>query len=402
MAVPAEIQNLRRSAPIVAVAARFRPSPPLVLAFLAGVTIPLKAARLDVLGLSLYATYVVAAVVGIRFWREMVGNAVAWFSLPFVVVATFASWAVVRGAGLTDPVITLGKISVAFGVAAVFGVLRARAQDWLYRGLLGGVMLTVAYMAYQLVSSLFFGFALPFTTSSRWSIGLGLSSRYGIPRVTGFTEEPSFVATMLVGATLLNIAFAFRRSKPLFLKVAVLAGAAGLAMSTSNNLFATALIVGAFWPFIRNRRVMLLFATYYVTALLVTPLVLYRDVTYFARFSAYDIFLRSNVVDQLVGRGAGAYGRYFETFQVQFQNQDVASLASIWGAWLFEGGLVLVGLVIWWLARIVRRTGWREGLALVALLLMLSNYNSPWWPVVSLALAECLVTRRNGEQWTTN
>jgi hypothetical protein len=81
---------------------------------------------------------------------------------------------------------------------------------------------------------------------------------------------------------------------------------------------------------------------------------------------------------------------------------SVASLASIWGAWLFEGGVVLVALVIWWLAHVIRGAGWREGLALVALLLMLSNYNSPWWPIVSLAVAECMVDRRPGAQWTTN
>jgi hypothetical protein len=198
---------------------------------------------------------------------------------------------------------------------------------------------------------------------------------------------------MLVGATLLNVAYAHRRSKPLFLKVSVLAGALGLAMSTSNNLFATTLILAAFWPFVRNRRVMLLLSTYYLVALVVTPIVLFRDVTYYSRFSAYDIFLRSGPVDQLFGRGTGAYSSYFELNQVQFGGQDVASLASIWGAWLFEGGLVLVALVIWWLARVIRGAGWREGVALLALLLMLSNYNSPWWPIVSLALAECLVTR---------
>ena len=338
----------------------------------------------------------------VRYQRQAVGYATSWFALPFVVLMTFAAWAVVRGAGLLDPTITLGKVAVAFGVTAVFGVLTVRAQDWLYRGLLAGVLLSVAYMGYQYVSSVFFGFGLPFTTSSRWSIGLGLSSRYGLPRVTGFTEEPSFIATLLVGATLLNVAYAYRRSKPTFLKVSVLAGGVGLAMCTSNNLFATAIIIAAFWPFVRNRRIVVLFGTYYAIALVITPVVLYRDVTFFARFSAYDIFLRSGPLDQLLGRGLGSYGHYFMINQVTFDGQDVASLASIWGAWLFEGGLVLVALVIWWLAHVIRGAGWREGLAFVAVLLMLSNYNSPWWPIVSLALAECMVDRRRGAQWTTN
>lgn len=382
--------------------ARMRRSAPILLAMTAGLTVPLKAARLDVHGLSLYATYIVVAGVAVRYWREVAGYLSRWFAMPAMVLVLFAAWALVRGAGLADPTLTIGKISVAFGVAAAFGVLTRRAQDWLYRGLLAGVILTVAYMSYQMVSSTLFGFGLPFTTSARWSIGLGLSSRYGIPRVTGFTEEPSFVATMLVGATLLNVAYAYRRSKSCFLKLSVLAGGFGLAMSTSNNLFATTLIIGAFWPFVRNRRVMFLLGSYYVAALVVTPMVLLRDVTYFARFSAYDIFLRSGFIDRLLGRGTGAYERFFETNQVQFDGQEVASLASIWGAWLFEGGVVLVVLVVWWLSRIIRRAGWREGLALLALLLMLSNYNSPWWPIVSLALAECLVDRQEGVGWTTN
>jgi hypothetical protein len=379
--------------PLVLVVARSRPSGPVLLAIAVGLTVPLKAARLDVAGLSLYATFVIAAVAAVRYWRAVTRFAVSWFSAPVAVLAFFAMWAVLRGAGPLDPSVTVGKVVVACVVAAVFGVLTLRAQDGLYRGLLFGILLTVAYMGYQLVSARFFAFGLPFTSSARWSIGLGLSSRYGLTRVTGFTEEPSFVATMLVGATLLNVAYAHRRSKPLFLKVSVLAGALGLAMSTSNNLFATTLILAAFWPFVRNRRVMLLLSTYYLVALVVTPIVLFRDVTYYSRFSAYDIFLRSGPVDQLFGRGTGAYSSYFELNQVQFGGQDVASLASIWGAWLFEGGLVLVALVIWWLARVIRGAGWREGVALLALLLMLSNYNSPWWPIVSLALAECLVTR---------
>jgi hypothetical protein len=388
---------------LVTVAARCGPGAPALLAVLVGLTIPLKAARLDVAGLSLYVAFVLAGLAFVRYWRDSLANLVAWFTAPAVVLLTFAAWGVVRGAGVVGPTVTLGKLGVAFAVTAVLGVLTRRAEDWLYRGLLGGVVLTVVYMAYQLVSSVFFGFALPFTTSERWQIGLGLSSRYGLPRVTGFTEEPSFVATVLVGATLLNIAYAVRRNRSVFLRVSVLAGAAGLAMSTSNNLFATSIIIAAFWPFIRRRRVMLLFAAYYVVAVLVTPFVLTRDVTYYARFSAYDIFLSSNILEQLLGRGVGAYDRFFEINQVQFDGQDVASLASVWGAWLFEGGIALVALVIWWIAQVTRRAGWLESLSFIALLLMLSNYNSPWWPIVCLALAECLVGRgrRKDKTWTT-
>lgn len=390
-----------RQPSLVSIAARPAVRVPAFLAVLAGATVPLKAARLDVAGLSLYATYLIVAVVAVRYWRSVLTNVRDWFLGPICVVLAFAAWAVVQGAGLTGPIVTSGKIVVALGVAAAFAVLLVRAERWVYRGLLAGVLLSVAYMAYQWISSVFFGFALPFTTSAPLSIGLGLSRRYGFARVTGFTEEPSFIATILVGATLLNVAYAIRTTRPNFLKVSVLAGAFGLAMCTSNNLFATLLIVAAFWPFIRRRRIALMLGVYYFAVLVVTPFVLLRDTTFYARFSAYDIFLGSDPIHQVVGRGIGSYPNFFAIHQVQFDGQDVASLASIWGGWLFEGGIVLVGLVIWWLAGVVRGAGWREGLALIAVLLMLSNYNSPWWPIVSLALAQCLVQRRKETSWTT-
>lgn len=384
---------------LVRVAARVRRTPPVMLAVLAGLTVPLKAARLDVLGLSMYATFVVVAIVVVRHWKLAFKMFRRWFVAPLAVLSVFAIWGVLRGTGPVQPGITLMKLGVAFMVAAGFGVLTSRREIWLQLGLLAGSMLTVTYMAYQWVSSVVFGFALPFTTSAQLQIGLGLSSRYGLTRVTGFTEEPSFAATMLVGATLINLAYGYRVANRQFVMIPPIVGALGLAMATSNNLFATTIIIAAFWPLIRNRRVVLLFVTYYIAAVIVTPFVLLRDTTFFARFSAYEIFRISGPVEQLFGHGVGSYPQYFEANGVQYLGQDVASLASIWGGWLFEGGVVLVALVILWLGRVVWRAEWREGLALVALLLMLSNFNSPWWPIASLALAQCLVHTRRETQW---
>jgi hypothetical protein len=202
------------------------------------------------------------------------------------------------------------------------------------------------------------------------------------------------MATLLVGSVLLLIAYAHRTRQPGILKVSVALGAIGLFVTTSNNLFATVLIVAAAWPFIRRRHIATVLAVYYLVVLWITPFVLNRDVTYYSRFFAYHVFLDSSLIDQFLGRGIGAYPSFFRAFHPQFQGQDVASLASIWGGFIFEGGVVLVVLVVGWLATVVRRTQWREGLALLALLLMLSNYNSPWWPIVSLALAQCFVSTR--------
>ena len=365
---------------------------PMLLAFLCGFTVPLKAARFDVAGLSLYLTYVIAAVAAVRYWRQVVRFTIEWFGTPLIVLLVFAASGIARGIGPVQPIITIGKLGVAFGVAAVFGVLLLRSSLWVYRGLFAGLATTVAYMAYQMVSSLFFGFGLPFTTSGTLKIGLGLSKRYGLARVTGFTEEPSFVATMVVGSTLLLIAYAVRTNRPRLLAGSALLGAAGLAMSTSNNFFATTLILAAFWPLIRRRRVASLFSAYYLAAIVVTPFVLLRDLTYFARFSAYDIFLHSSPLVQAIGRGVGSYPQFQDLNPIMFNGIPIDSLASIWGGVLFEGGVLLVGLTIWWIARIMRGAGWREGLALLAVLLMLSNFNSPWWPIVSLAIAQCFIT----------
>lgn len=378
-----------------------RPAPAL-LALLCGFTVPLKVARLDIGGLSVYATFIVAAIVAVRYWRPVVELAIDWFRVPIFVLAGFALAGVARGVGPVQPVITIAKLSVALVVAAVFGVLLIRSSRWVYRGLFGGLAVTVVYMAYQMVSSTFFGFGLPFTTNARLQIGRGLSQRYGLRRVTGFTEEPSFVATMLVGLTLLLVAYAIREGRPKMLAGSVLLGGLGLAMSTSNNFLGTTIIVASFWPLIRRRRIVLLMSVYYFAALLVTPFVLMRGLTYFARFSAYDIFLKSGPLDQTIGRGVGSYPEFFESNPVRFQNVDIDSLASLWGGLLFEGGVVLVALAIWWIARIMRDAGWREALALIATLLMLSNFNSPWWPIVSLAVAQCLVYRRKEFSWTTN
>jgi hypothetical protein len=371
------------------------------LGWTAGFLIPLKAARFDVAGLSLYFSYIVAAVVFVRYHRRVLGTFTTWFMLPMLVLALFAGWGIARNAGLVGPFITIAKLTIALVTTSTFVVLLTRVEGAVYRGLFAGVATSVAYMVYQLISSLAFGFGLPFTTSARWQIGLGLSRRYGLVRVTGFTEEPSFIATMLVGSVLLLTAFASRHGFTSWWRMSTMIGAIGLALCTSNNMFATIAIILGSWILIHRGRVTLVLASYYVAAILVTPYVLNRDITYYSRFSPYDIFLRSSPIDQIAGRGLGSYPAYFAREQVSFNGVDVASLASVWGGFLFDGGVLLAALVVWWIARVIRRSPWREGIALFAVLIMLSNYNSPWWPLVSLALAQCLVLQRKVHPWTT-
>jgi hypothetical protein len=364
-----------------------------VLAWATGFFIPIKAARLDIAGLSLYLPYLAALVVAFAA-TSVQGVIRERLTGPVVVVTLFAAWGVVRTGDPVGPTVTLAKLMITFVATGAFVVLLRQHERQLYLGLLSGVAISVIYATYQWISGRFFNFGLPYSSIASLKVGLGLSSRYGLTRATGFTEEPSFMATLLVGSVLLLVAYAFRTKQFGLLKVSLALGGIGSFVATSNNLFATVLIVAASWPFIRRRRIAVILVIYYLGVLLVTPFVLNRDVTYYSRFFAYDVFRKSSLINQILGRGIGTYPSFFRAFHPQFEGQDVASLASVWGGFVFEGGVVLAVLVIVWLATIIHRTQWREGLALLALLLMLSNFNSPWWPIVSLALAQCFVTER--------
>ena len=389
------MMSLKATGPATGLTARVSSSATQVLAWATGFFIPIKAARLDVAGLSLYLPYLAAVAVALVAPSGVQGVIRSRLAAPIIVVTVFAVWGVVRTGDPVGPAVTFAKLLITFVATGAFVVLLRRHERHLYLGLLSGVAVSVVYAGYQWLSGRFFDFGLPFTSIAALKVGIGLSSRYGLTRATGLTEEPSFFATLLVGSTLLLVAYASRAKQPGILKASVALGVLGLFVTTSNNLFATILILAAAWPFIRRRRIAVILAAYYLIAIVLTPFVLNRDVTYYSRFFAYAVFRKSTVITQVLGHGVGAYPSFFRMFHPRFQGQDVASLASVWGGFLFEGGVVLVLLVVWWLATVVRRTQWREGLALLALLLMLSNYNSPWWPIVSLALAQCFLISRS-------
>jgi hypothetical protein len=386
--------SLDTTRPVTTTTARVPPGATQVLAWVTGFFIPIKAARLDIAGLSLYLPYLAALLVALAATSAVQGVIRARLTAPIVVVTVYAAWGVVRTGDPVAPTVTLAKLMITFVATGAFVVLLRKHERQLYLGLFYGVTISVIYATYQWISGRFFNFGLPYTSIALLKVGLGLSSRYTLTRATGFTEEPSFMATLLVGSGLLLVAYASRTRQFGLLKLSLAFGGIGLFVTTSNNLFATGLIVAASWPFIRRRRIAVILVIYYLIALWVTPSVLNRDVTYYSRFFAYDVFRRSSLIDQVLGHGIGSYPSFFRTFRPHFDNQDVASLASVWGGFIFEGGVTLVALVIIWLARVVQRTQWPEGLALLALLLMLSNFNSPWWPIVSLALAQCFVTKR--------
>jgi hypothetical protein len=366
-----------------------------MIGLLSGFLIPFKAFRFDVAGLSLYAVFLVAAPTFLIRPTAVVRAFQKHFGKPLAVLFPFAVLTILRGLPVKDPVVTGMKLVVGFFIAAVFVVLLKTSEKSVYRGLFWGVAVNVLYMTYQYVSSVFFGFRFPYTSIAQLKVGFGLSQRYGLARVTGFSEEPSFIATLLVGSVLLLYAYAKRTGQVRFGRWALLLGLLGLCMSTSNNLFATIAIVGAGWPLVRRRTPYPILIVYYGVVLVATPILLNRDLTYYARFSSYDIFLRSSGLQKVFGHGVGSYIGYFREHQVNYQGIEVASLASLWGSFLFEGGIVLAGLVIVWVQTVMRRTGWREGFALFALLIMLSNFNSPWWPVVSLAFAQCTTYQPN-------
>jgi hypothetical protein len=371
-----------------------------MFAFCLGFLVPIKAARLDAGGLSLYLAYLLCAAVFISHYRSAAIDMVRRFSWPLGILVIFAGWAVLQGAGFVQPMIGLLKLSVAFATTVAFMVVLRRSEHSLYVGLLASTVTTVVYMFYQTVSGIFFGYNLPYTRFPSLGIGIAATQRYGLTRVTGFSEEPSFAATLLVGSTLLLITYFHRTNARTLMSIAAVVGGFGLAMSTSNNLFGTLIIIGSAWPLIRHRRIALVMTTYYMGALIIAPHVLNRDLTFYARFSAYDIYLHSDILRILIGHGLGSFPRFAKEMDVAFNGVSILSLNSVWGGFLFEGGALLAILAISWLAGIIRTSPWRDGLTLFALLLMLSNYNSPWWPLVCLALAQCLVNRREDPSWT--
>jgi len=356
--------------------------------------IPMKALALQVGGQSVYVPFLGLGLASI-FLLSPIGTTFRRnFAAPMTCIAAlslFYYWQT----GYKPEVFIFGlKVAVLFGLAALYVILLRIDERKVMSFLFWGAAISIVYMVYQAISLEFFGASLPFTSVEGLQIGRGLGVRYGMVRTTGFTEEPSYAAVMLVGTALMLRSYQIRSGESQRRRYFVLL--AGLLLCTSNSLFATLPLLGVFSLFYFFRAPFLFFLLFYVFNLVVTPIVLNIDETFFARFTSYAQFLHLPVSQWWFGIGFNQYS----TLPVPiFITPDgiptlvVDSIASLWGGVLLEGGIVFAAMFCFYLNRLTQAARDSTGYALLAILLMLANYYSPWWPIVSLALAYSIVSR---------
>jgi len=145
------------------------------------------------------------------------------------------------------------------------------------------------------------------------------------------------------------------------------------------------------------RAPILFFIVFYILNFALTPIVLNIDESFFARFMSYAQFAALPTSEWWLGIGFGQYSTL--PFPVFISPEGastlvVDSIASLWGGVLLEGGIVFATLFCLYLTRITQMARNSTGFALMAILIMLANYYSPWWPIVSLALAYTIASRR--------
>ncbi len=348
----------------------------------------MKAVCLNLAGNSIYLPYLALFVVGMLAFKELASIFTSKFIFVYAIVIVFSLiYFAMTGYNLSVFVFS-AKILTTLLVSTMYIYLLRSHEDEMMNYLYYGSVVSIVYMGYQAISIAFFGTGLPFTTISALDIGRGISSRFGLLRVTGFTEEPSYMAVMLLGVMLLLYSYGLRIEKSQRKRMWVIG--VGLLLCTSNNLFATIPLVFLFWIFSLFNVSLLFFVCFYFANFLVTPFLLNVDESFFARFSSYHQFLDLKPMQQILGIG---FNQYRSLPIPQFVTPEgsatlvVESLGSLWGGILLEGGVVFSSLFCIYVARVSRESRHGFGFAFVAILIMLANYYSPWWPIVSLALA---------------
>ena len=354
----------------------------------------MKALAINIGGFSIYIPYLSLALIGVValkdifaiFWRNFVlpCSFVLIYSLIYFLTTSFSP----------SVFVFLAKITVTLLMAAMYIYLLRKDERSAVQYLYYGSVVSIVFMVYQAISTIGFGTSLPFTTVPGLDIGRGISSRFGLLRVTGFTEEPSYIAVMLLGTLMILRSYAVRSGESQSKQMWVVG--LGLLLCTSNNLFATLPLVLIFSIFSYYNLPFLFFVLFYLVNVVATPLLINVDESFFARFSSYGQFLGLDSFHQLLGIGFGQYN----TLPIpQFVSSDgipsllVDSLASLWGGLLLEGGAIFTVVFCVYVSKISLSSKNGFGFAFVAILLMLANYYSPWWPIVSLALAYTIVSK---------
>lgn len=354
----------------------------------------MKALAIPLAGQSIYVPFIGLLISGIYllspigklFFKHFTGplTAVLGLCLIYYVLTGYHADVFVFGA----------KILTLFAMAALYLYLLQLNEGQVMKYLYWGAVVSIVYMVYQALSVTFFGSGLPLTSVSELQIGRGLGSRYGLVRTTGFTEEPSYIAVMLVGTGLMLRSYEKRSQSSQRSRYFVLL--VGLLLCTSNSLLATLPLLILFSFFYYFRAPFLFFIVFYLANLAIAPLVLNIDESFFARFASYAQFLGLPASRWWLGIGFGQYSSLPYPVFISPEGLStfvVDSIASLWGGVLLEGGIVFATLFCLYLTRITQLAKDSTGYALMAILIMLANYYSPWWPIVSLALAYTIASR---------
>ena len=366
---------------------------PLILT-LAAFFLPMKAFAVSAGGQSIYLPYLALLPVAAVCLVPLTGIYLRYFggvTLLVFALSILYFWQ----SGYDPSVFVFGaKIAVTLAMSALYIHLLRTDERAVMRFLYAGIAVSIVYMLYQALSAILFGANLPLTSIGALDIGRGIGARFGLVRVTGFTEEPSYIAVILVGAALMFNTFAKRSGESQKRRIAVIL--IGLLLCTSNNLFATLPLLAVFSLFFLLRAPFLFFVVFYLANLFVAPQLLNLDESFYARFSSYSQFLNLPHTQWWFGIG---FNRYSSLDIAQYVSPEglpglvVSSIASLWGGLLLEGGIVFTTLFCFYVSRVCTEARSAAGYSLVAILIMLANYYSPWWPIVSLALAYAIVSR---------
>jgi len=333
---------------------------------LAAFFLPMKAFAVSAGGQSIYLPYLALVPVVAIVLVPLTGIYLRYFGSSTLLVfglTLLYFWQ----SGFDPTVFVFGaKIAVTLAMSALYIHLLRVDERAVMRYLYAGIAVSVAYMLYQAASSMVFNGGLPFTQIAALDIGRGIGARFGFVRVTGFTEEPSYIAVILVGAALMFNTFGRRSGESQKRRVAVII--LGLLLCTSNNLFATLPLLALFSLFYYLRVPFLFFVAFYMANLFLAPQLLNLDESFFARFSSYSQFL--NLPDTQWWFGIG-FNRYSTLNAAQYVSPEglpglvVSSIASLWGGLLLEGGIVLRPSSAATSAEFAPKPGLRPG--------------TPWW-----------------------
>lgn len=356
--------------------------------------LPMKAFHFSIGEQSVYPSYLAILILAAVNFKTFSGSYLSFFRTPTLVLMGFGVLYYIRTGFDFSVFIFVFKIIIALLMTTAYLRLLHYDERRTMRYLAWGIGATVAYMIYQFLSTTFFGWSLPFTTIAPFEIGRGLSSRFGLNRVTGFTEEPSYVAVMLIGSFFLLRSY--ERRSGISQKHIKLLMVIGMLLCTSDNLLATLPLLLLFGLLSRYRLTWLFFVLFYAANLVIYPQVLNLDESFFARFSSYSLFAAEPFMTQLLGIG---FNQYNKLNVIQYMTPEglpglvVESLGSLWGGLLLEGGIVFTVCFCLYIIRLVNGAKFGTGFALMAILIMLANYYSPWWPITSFALAYVLYSR---------